>query len=326
MGLRSVSFLSCRHLRSSGPRKRLPVATTASAINVALFRRTSRMMGTRRGLTTGSGKSAKEAESTANLKAPEVEVKALELEGAELEGGILEGSIGKNLGQVHRHGKGDAIITLDVGGKEFRTLRSTVNSNPVLADHVARAEANRQKSSSGAVFIDRDPTHFGFILTYLRNKVEMLSYAQHSSISLRKFSATYARLPQDRDVLSDLYIEASYYRIKELQELLTRTGWFIKLVDVLGAGNPFDAATKWMSRLRNLMVAFTAFGSLGGTVLLTMQYDFDLFLRAIGLREKKKEESKGGNYSILEALKLAKKPTKKEPPSIIEAIEAISKK
>jgi hypothetical protein len=33
---------------------------------------------------------------------------------------------------------------------------STVNSNPVLADHVARAEITK----NGAVFIDQDPKHF----------------------------------------------------------------------------------------------------------------------------------------------------------------------
>ena len=58
---------------------------------------------------------------------------------------------------VVRHGPGDGCITLNVGGKEFQTLRSTVFANEVLAKHVVRAEANQEITKSGAVFIDRDP-------------------------------------------------------------------------------------------------------------------------------------------------------------------------
>lgn len=58
---------------------------------------------------------------------------------------------------IPRHGPGDACITLNVGGTEFHTLRSTVFSNRVLADHVTRAETNKEITKNGAVFIDRDP-------------------------------------------------------------------------------------------------------------------------------------------------------------------------
>jgi len=240
---------------------------------------------------------------------------------AEVDGGVLEGAVGKDLGRVVRHGRGDATITLNVGGKEFVTLRSTVNANPVLADHVARAEANRETTKTGAVFIDRDPTHFGFVLTYLRNKVEMLTYSKANTISLTKFSETYCRLPDDRDTLRDLFVEASYYRIPELQDTLTRTGWLVKLTDLLGAGNPFDSAAKWMHRVRTFMVTFTAFGTLGGTVLLAVKTEVDVLFKAIGIRDKEAEDEE---VSIWRALGFKKKKDPEpEPPSIVEAIQQI---
>lgn len=76
---------------------------------------------------------------------------------------------------IARHGPGDGVVKLNVGGKEFLTLRSTIQSNDVLADYVARAEANSE-FNGGAVFIDRDHTHFGMILTFLRNKMEGIAY------------------------------------------------------------------------------------------------------------------------------------------------------
>ena len=44
---------------------------------------------------------------------------------------------------IPRHGPGDGVITLNVGGKEFVTLRSTIDINPVLRSHVQLAEANK---------------------------------------------------------------------------------------------------------------------------------------------------------------------------------------
>ena len=75
---------------------------------------------------------------------------------------------------ISRHGVGDGVITLNVGGKNFLTLRSTINQNAVLTEYVTRAEANKELTQE-AVFIDRDPKHFGMILSYLRNKADGLS-------------------------------------------------------------------------------------------------------------------------------------------------------
>jgi hypothetical protein len=64
-------------------------------------------------------------------------------------------------------------------------LRSTINTSSVLANHVARAEANAEITDKGAVFINRNPAHFGIILQYLWNNVESLN----NSITHRVFVA-----------------------------------------------------------------------------------------------------------------------------------------
>ena len=77
--------------------------------------------------------------------------------------------------QIIRHGSGDGVIFLNVGGQEFTTLRSTVRINPVLWRHVSNAENNNEFTKGGAVFIDRDSSQFGLILQHLRNRAENLS-------------------------------------------------------------------------------------------------------------------------------------------------------
>src|SRR5210317_384150 len=75
---------------------------------------------------------------------------------------------------IHRHGPNDRVITLNVGGKQFQTLRSTISQNSVLYAHVLRAESNSEYLGDKIVFIDRDSKHFHVILTYLRNKADGL--------------------------------------------------------------------------------------------------------------------------------------------------------
>lgn len=208
------------------------------------------------------------------------------------------------LGNVVRHGTGDACITLNVGGTEFLTLRSTVASNAVLADHVARAEANHELTKSGAVFIDRSPDHFATILAYLRNRVELLSYnhsvwtgaaggafqslAMQKTLSSKVFKEVHVKLPNDKEVLRDLYIEASYYRIPELQETLCHTGWLVSLAGMFnnGGGNPFDAARTMALRLRSFLVLF------GGSTIVAVNDDsLNWVYEKLGLREPADDKS-----------------------------------
>jgi hypothetical protein len=220
-----------------------------------------------------------------------------------------------------RHGRGDACITLNVCGTEFQTLRSTVNANAVLADHVARAEANKEMTRNGAVFIDRDPKNFSFILQHLRNRVEMLKYSSSSveKMAMQKFTETYVRLPEDKDILRDLYIEATYYRIPELQGVLTKSGFLVKLLDQLTNGNPFDKANKLAAALRNFLILFGTFGGVIGTILVAAKHDFEHILERLGLKKDQEEEGAGG---ILETVGLKKKK-KDEKSNDLEVSKAL---
>ena len=59
------------------------------------------------------------------------------------------------------------IITFDVGGRIFRTNRSTITSLPgsLLSDMIIDC-----KNSDDPIFIDRNPEMFQVILDYYRNK------------------------------------------------------------------------------------------------------------------------------------------------------------
>jgi hypothetical protein len=194
------------------------------------------------------------------------------------------------LGDIARHGTGDACITLNVGGKEFYTLRSTVNSNTVLADHVARAEANQEITKNGAVFIDRDPEHFNFILKYLRNRMEADWSPLQSILQQQKQKYKLQQtLPEDNKKLRELYIEAQFYQITELKDSICESSWLANLMGIFSkSGNPFDAASKFLSQLR---AGLMAFGAVGGTAFVTMQEEMDCVNEKLGWKTKLPEES-----------------------------------
>lgn len=179
-----------------------------------------------------------------------------------------------------RHGPGDGVVKLNVGGKEFLTLRSTIQSNAVLADYVARAEANSE-FNGGAVFIDRDHTHFGVILTFLRNRMEGIAYNStftgkdcHEKLSHKP---KYVRLPKDAGVLQDLYVEASHYKIYDLQKQLCEASFVTTVFSYFGGGgNPYQQASDFFKRLRTWSaVAFV--GTTGG-IVANLQADLDKML------------------------------------------------
>lgn len=214
---------------------------------------------------------------------------------------LLQGSNSKSLGEIVRHGSGDACITLNVGGKEFYTLRSTVNANAVLADHVARAEANKEVTKNGAVFIDRDPEHFCFVLKHLRNRTELATAQHFDKASLTKFTKAYMELPKDPKVLRELYVEAAFYGIPELKCALAESSVTSYIASIFNkAGNPFDSVTKLLSQLRTT-AALVAAGTVGGGTIFvaadedngtwmgTIQAYWDRTLQKVGLRERKED-------------------------------------
>ncbi|KAH3711023.1 hypothetical protein DPMN_070522 [Dreissena polymorpha] len=84
---------------------------------------------------------------------------------------------------------GEEQITLNVGGTIFITTRKTLMAFPSLL-------ARRAESNETAIFIDRDPAHFRFILNYPRNK----------NVDLKT-------LPGDIRYLWEMFYEAKYYEL-----------------------------------------------------------------------------------------------------------------
>jgi hypothetical protein len=200
---------------------------------------------------------------------------------APVESSSLESS---SLFVLCRHGPGDGVIKLNVGGKEFVTLRSTVYLNPVLQDHVLRAEANKEFTHGGeAVFIDRDPAQFGLILQHLRNEAAGLKdtaaklcnatkaavssnagsngRSLHLTRSPRKNGSTLIQIPEDQAKMRELFVEARHYQIKELEAILCQRSLFIQLASFMGKGsNPFAEASQMLANLRRAFLASSGIG------------------------------------------------------------------
>ena len=195
-----------------------------------------------------------------------------------------------------RHGPGDAVIKLNVGGKEFVTLRSTVESNAVLSDYIRRAEANGENLDGGsAVFIDRDPTHFGLILAFLRNRIEGIAYnSKYDKLGVHVYlhkKPKYVRLPKDEHVLEDLFVEATHYRIKELQHQLCEASLMTMLFSQFGGGNPFAQASSFFKQFRRTGVALVGSGS----IITAFQQDVDWLHNLLPWLKKKDEKDKSSD-------------------------------
>jgi len=101
------------------------------------------------------------------------------------------------------------IVRLNVGGKEFITTPATLESanGSVLYSIVkhTRVLGGAKLGSDQEIFIDRDGTHFAFVLAWLRAK-----------------SCSSAYKPPPMEYREDVLIEAEYYTLTDLVDLLTR--------------------------------------------------------------------------------------------------------
>ena len=195
------------------------------------------------------------------------------------------------MGNVTRHGRGDACITLNVGGKEFYTLRSTIAMNAVLSDHVVRAEQNHEVLRNGAVFVDRDPEHFPLLLKYLRNRAEYDTLRDYlDKTTLQRTVKFFIDFPADPKILRELYIEAVFYRMDDLHSMLKESNTMVQLAKVFskstgtaGSINPFDWNIKFWAQFRSLLMGISV---VGGSYYVAVQNEWNWILQRLGLRKK----------------------------------------
>ena len=90
-----------------------------------------------------------------------------------------------------------AAVELDVGGAPFKTTLATLARYP---DTFFAALARNRGEATGPIFIDRDPTHFRFILNYLRSGV--------------------LAAPADDDAKRELLVEAEFYGMQSFARAL----------------------------------------------------------------------------------------------------------
>jgi len=168
-------------------------------------------------------------------------------------------------GDVIRYGENDSIITLNVGGKEFKTLISTIATCEKLVHIVMKARGNNDMShdEGKTVFIDRDPEVFAYLVTYLRNRVEGISIHSTAIQKLHK-NMKYVKLPTETTKLRALYVEASYFKLKELELEICASTVVSSITSAItgGGSNPFDDASRFIKNARNFTVV-------GGSFLTT---------------------------------------------------------
>ncbi|CAO4367722.1 unnamed protein product [Caenorhabditis nigoni] len=93
------------------------------------------------------------------------------------------------------------IVKLNVGGSIFQSSKSTLTKFDGFFRTMFETPIPVPKDDSGAIFIDRDPTHFHLILNFMRD----------GHVDLRKYS----------EDVSEIQKEAEYYLLEGLLKLCT---------------------------------------------------------------------------------------------------------
>ena len=93
------------------------------------------------------------------------------------------------------------IVKLNVGGQYFTTSRQTLTSDPKSMLAAMFSGRHKQETTGdGSFFIDRDGTHFRFLVNYLRNG-ELI-------------------LPEGATFLKELEAEAKFYQLQGILDAL----------------------------------------------------------------------------------------------------------
>ena len=94
------------------------------------------------------------------------------------------------------------IIHLSVGGAHFTTSLTTLNSDPnSMLSAMFSGRHNLSKDEEGSYFVDRDGTHFRYILNYLRDGNAYIPM-------------------ENQELIDELYEEVCFYQISGLKDKL----------------------------------------------------------------------------------------------------------
>jgi hypothetical protein len=111
----------------------------------------------------------------------------------------------KSLGDAHRQ-----RIVLNVGGRRFETSKPTLRAEPhcLLAAMISE-ESIKPYTKDGieVYFVDRNPRFFDFILDYLRDPLRF-----------------HRILPNNKQILRQIHLEATYYMLTGLCNIIERKG------------------------------------------------------------------------------------------------------
>ena len=98
-------------------------------------------------------------------------------------------------------------VTINVGGTLFETTINTLAADQgSMLSAMFSGRFNLEKDENGAIFIDRDPTHFRHILNFLRDGVDYLKKG--------------GLLQQPEGIVNELLQEARYYNIRPLVDYI----------------------------------------------------------------------------------------------------------
>eukprot|EP01114_Cavostelium_apophysatum_P019526 TRINITY_DN631_c0_g1_i2.p1 TRINITY_DN631_c0_g1~~TRINITY_DN631_c0_g1_i2.p1 ORF type:complete len:210 (+),score=46.84 TRINITY_DN631_c0_g1_i2:63-692(+) len=97
----------------------------------------------------------------------------------------------------------EEIVSLNVGGQLFETSKATLlKGGETMLSKLLSGQFKARLDGSNRIFVDRDGTHFRYILNYLRSG---------------KFVP-----PNDPASIQELLVEADYYQVKELSNHIER--------------------------------------------------------------------------------------------------------
>ena len=95
-------------------------------------------------------------------------------------------------------------VILNIGGQCFQTSRVTLMADPTSMFALMLRKGCPLRPSRNTYFIDRDPSHFKFILNYLRN-------GAHVDICM---------LPHEKRYLLEMLMESRFYMLSGLEDII----------------------------------------------------------------------------------------------------------